>query len=420
MKTYFSICFILINFSVFCQDIGNTELLFSIDSVSVREWNNLTEFEKGQDYIKALDIKFVIDDTSKHEYSQLLKDLWKLTFPYGKEMYLVMSERSRRARENNMSILYRKILKELLTNGHDEALAIGFFPDLFPPHRKVLASVKNQNQAYPNYGTIPSKMSFSNFGHPLIEAYINDQSTTAMFDTGAEFSIISNTMAEKLDLKLFQDFPIEVGTVNSLSVNGYFGILDSITVGNVVLKRHPVLVFPEENMSFGVDTLFHKSEFILGWPGVAQIDWKIDGPNKKYQACLPILREVPYHNFFWMGFAALKAVAFNGQSLLFGLDTGADDTELKKDILLKFPDLEVRNTKVGIIGAGGMEKLEIPCAKSFNFYLAGQKITGKELLIRENIDLFFLRQDGTIGAEMFKNHNVRIDYFNRFLSIENK
>jgi len=387
-------------------------------------WTNKASFEKGGDYFKNLDLEQLEDAELPQKYKQLIRQLWRLTLPYDKEALSGLADLVNQTEDEDLQRLYQLLLIELL---HQEE-AYPALTQNFPEAKggkallaRVYAGFEKLHQISRSPAERPlHKIKRSIFGAIFMDIRANGAPVPAIFDTGADQSVVSETFAKKAGVNPIGEASIDIGTPNGKSLKGRFGMIEKLEVGKLIVENVPVFIFPDENMRLGTEEKKLNMDFILGWPLISRLKFTIDEPGGNYKVDIPrqSTKSNKETNFFWMGYPGVKLMAPNGQSLLFGIDTGLDITELKRPVFKKFQELPTFKDSVGVITAGGMEMMKLEVVKGFPFIFDENKITVPRCEIYDNKDFFFLHQDGTLGADIFTGNVVVFDYPNRRLSIE--
>ena len=84
-----------------------------------------------------------------------------------------------------------------------------------------------------------------------IPVTINKESHDFIFDTGANFSVIIESLAKSLGMKLI-DAKVKVGTASDIKVDAKISVCDELIIDNIVLKNVVFLVLPDESLDFGI------------------------------------------------------------------------------------------------------------------------------------------------------------------------
>ncbi|GEM_PF-4472799 len=408
---FFEVLFCTISFS-----FAQSETTVVEDTSFLHSWQTIVEYESGQDYIKNLDFSLLDEKDIPKNIRNLLIILQDIfNGDYDRALKKILKAEKKEDSEN-LKTLLGLLAKELLDFRFEYSVIEEKFPQLSDDRVRFFSKFPSPDSRVVSTA-VSDSLRFSMFGQPEIQIQVNDAPVWAWFDTGAEITVMSESMAERIGISYNSTDSILVGTVTDQNLYSRVCSLDSIYVGNVKLYNHPVMIFPDDNLTFGVDTMNTKVDFILGWTAIQELSATLDGQQMRYSATIE-QRKVERKNFFWLGYAALKCNSTDGQSLIFGLDTGLDDTEFKPNIKLKANLGPITMDSIYVGGAAGIQAYQAETVDKFDVLLSGHRITLYAAMIAENIDMFFISQDGTIGADIIPGNIIVIDFPNGIFEIK--
>lgn len=176
-----------------------------------------------------------------------------------------------------------------------------------------------------------------------------------IFDTGANFSVIVESLALKLGMKLV-DANLKVGTASDIKVNSKVTVCDELHVDKIIYRNVVFLVLPDESLDFGI----YKIKGILGNPVIKAFEeFSINKNNDLY------IPEVPSKsiesNLSFYGFTPVILMLKDNDSLNFTFDTGAGSTMLYKPYLEKYSKEVVgiyEMVDINVGGAGGTKTVK--------------------------------------------------------------
>ncbi len=179
----------------------------------------------------------------------------------------------------------------------------------------------------------------------------------SVFDTGANFSVITDSLAIKSGLTILEGtFKVIAITGNKIDAN--IAIADSLKLGNILLKNVVFLVFPEASLSFPQAN--YKIECIIGFPVIEAL--KEISIVKDSILYIPKNRSLYKKSNLALDFLTpVIEVIENDRSLPFIFDTGALETMLYSPYLKDYEET-IKNGKldsVHIGGAGGAKFIKI-------------------------------------------------------------
>ena len=209
-----------------------------------------------------------------------------------------------------------------------------------------------------------------------------------VFDTGANFSTITQTLAKKYGVKIVGD-KSKLGAATGIKMDAVTGVAD-IKLGSIEIKNVVFYILPDSALSFANGAYTIKG--IIGFPvmrALQEFTIKDDGyltiPNKPDN---PTKTEV--RNFALDGFSPVIKVIYKNDVLPFHFDTGAKATNLyslffnnyKNEIL---GHSTKKKHKFG--GAGGTVETETYLLDSINLSVGNSnaridslRVTDKDLM----------------------------------------
>ncbi len=236
-----------------------------------------------------------------------------------------------------------------------------------------------------------------------IPVSINGTDYKFIFDTGANFSVIVESEAKKLGLKLV-DTKLKVGTVTGKKVDSKVAVCPVMKIKDVTVNNAVFLVLPDEALTFG----FYKIYGILGNPVIRSFE-EIT-VNKDNLLTIPAApKKSETQNLAFHGFTPVVQMFLGADTLRFTFDSGAMATILykpyfelyRKDIEGK---LELKDIQLG--GAGGIEKIKGYYIPEVKLSVNGKTGTIKKVSLlsefSKNKDKYF---HGNLGQDFFGNFN---------------
>jgi len=282
---------------------------------------------------------------------------------------------------------------------------------------KALAGLGKQEAVKKSETSINMKRDLAGlYNIPVV--YKND-SIDFVFDTGANFSTITESYAKKLDLVITEG-KIKVGTITEKKVNAGIAYSRSFNLGNMEIKNTVFLVVPDSILSFAGGA--YKINGIIGFPVMEAMGEMILSKDGNFT----VPEEVPesnLNNLVLDSFNPVIEVDYKNNPMAFTFDTGAKTTllyspflnEYEKEItsLYKIEDIKVA-------GAGGETK--IPGYVILNTELGIGKsktnISKLDLLsipVRDKEEFFY----GNLGQDFISKFDKMILNF-KYMSIDFK
>jgi tetratricopeptide (TPR) repeat protein len=283
-------------------------------------------------------------------------------------------------------------------------------------HLDYLASLANTNVYH--FSGAPSErapMHVSRPDVPRIDVMLNGKkSLSAIIDSGAVLSIISQSLAANLPVKSLGNFE---GTFSGLlgePIAVRFGILESVELGRMTIANVPVAIMPDDKMKFLISGKREfKIDLLLGAHLLKEFRLELDF-RRNTVTFTRILgsarRPAADQNLFIEQFRPAVRGTINRHGwFAFILDTGSEVTFLNERHLGSFP-IQVFAPKVHnatLQGLGGAKK-------------HGEKLDNVEIGIDRWAGTFHTipmydageheRTSGIVGENYLKNFDVVIDF----------
>ncbi|MCC5980843.1 MAG: retroviral-like aspartic protease family protein [Oceanicaulis sp.] len=194
-------------------------------------------------------------------------------------------------------------------------------------------------------------------GLPRGDIAINGGVQEAVLDTGAAFSTITQSVAERMGLRPISG-EVSVGAAGADDVSSSFAIADNLEIGPVRFSNVVFIVLPDEALSFAGGR--YTIEAILGMPVFLRLErLSFAQANGTESFCFQRSEdEAGGSNIYLEGLSAIVEadVENAGAPLHLLIDTGAQATTLSARPISLFPALaqgaQARGARVG--GAGGV------------------------------------------------------------------
>ncbi len=199
----------------------------------------------------------------------------------------------------------------------------------------------------------------------LINIVVNDSSGTSscpfVFDTGANISVISDSLSKKMGLRKI-GAPFKVKAITGKEINAYASVCNTLRLGSILINNVVFMIFPDSALTFGKG---YRIYGILGFPIIEQLgEFTISRSGK-----IRIPKQAqpkPISNFGLEQLTPVIRLATSDDTLAFTFDTGAQATILNVPFYDKYRQFvestgTAADLKMG--GAGGYTALkgyEIP------------------------------------------------------------
>lgn len=229
-----------------------------------------------------------------------------------------------------------------------------------------------------------------------------------IFDTGANFSTISETYARKMGMEIL-DASLDVGSSTGTMVRSRIGVADAFRMGNMLIQHAVFLVLPDEQLSF--PQYKYAINGIIGFPVIEQMkevhilkNGTITVPAAPHDASL---RNLALHELMPM-----VLLASDRDTLIYHLDTGAKQTALFSPYYEKYrAELEQQGAPdtVHVGGAGGMVATPVYTIDSLSLYIGSHEARLKRVKVQtQRLDNFGDIFSGHIGQDVIRQFDEMI------------
>ncbi|MEW6620015.1 MAG: aspartyl protease family protein [bacterium] len=257
-------------------------------------------------------------------------------------------------------------------------------------------------------------------GIPIVKGSINgSKELSFIVDTGAQMTVLSSEMANKLKIKPLVSGSKGAGAGGEFSVD--LGVIDSLRLGDVIVRNVPVTIIDSKELTFklfGLLTIF-KIDGVIGLPLLKQFDVTFDYKGKRLILDIPQKTEEPSSfegNFYLVRDKIMLPVGINGiEGFTFMLDTGGggDHASITPEGLeeLKDQQLKISEQLGGSWGAGGGGVKKIKDVKDVSLRMCGFDIRNVDLRVdKDPIKDKLIEIDGFIENMILENFKVKMDF----------
>jgi predicted aspartyl protease len=172
-----------------------------------------------------------------------------------------------------------------------------------------------------------------------------------VFDSGAEYCVLVESLAQKLGLKI-SDTYFKVGTATDKKILSRVAVVNSLKIGNAALENVVFYIMKDEDFTFGP----YKIEGVIGAPIMRALgEFRITKDNDFIVPETPGKSDVK--NFAYNNYTPVIQMIYMNDSLSFIFDSGNNDLTLYKPFFDKYSQdisgkYQLRKIMIG--GAGGM------------------------------------------------------------------
>jgi predicted aspartyl protease len=201
---------------------------------------------------------------------------------------------------------------------------------------------------------------------------INGVEATYWFDTGANFSVMSEAEAKRFGLQIRS--VTAKGRVSTGAEVGFrIAFADQLSFGSIVVRNVEFLVFPDDQPPFKDGPL--GSRGLIGIPVLLAFERFVWRADKKFEiGAEPERAKAIQPNLCFDGNNPVVQVQFNDQNLTLVLDTGATNTDLFPPFATAFPEIVRSAEKTDsyqMEGVGSVRNMNAAIVKSAQFVIGG-------------------------------------------------
>ncbi|TCP29538.1 retropepsin-like aspartic protease [Sphingomonas sp. BK235] len=196
-------------------------------------------------------------------------------------------------------------------------------------------------------------------GTRTIDLTVRDVTLPWLIDTGANFSVVSESAARRLRLEV-RDAGYHVAGSTGHAVTARLAVIDKLPVGGVILRNMMAIVVPDEALRIRAPHADYRIDAVLGLPALTQFGrFRIEREGD-----MTINRDAPPLRsgalLFMNELTPLAEVEIAGRRSLMSIDTGANRTTLYASYAASFTDRARLwpRTRDATLGLGGISDAE--------------------------------------------------------------
>lgn len=211
-------------------------------------------------------------------------------------------------------------------------------------------------------------------GHYVIPVTRDNVTENFVFDSGANMSVLTQSMAKKMNIPILKNYNMDVGTSTEQMIKAQIGYAEDLEIGDLKIRHAVFLVLPDELLNF--NAVSYKINGIIGYPIMREMGEMIIG--KEGSLCImpsPSYKNVD--NLFMDGLSPILQTRFNGQTVQMLFDTGSTGSQLFKRFYSKYQketELNGEKSDISIGGAGGITRVNCYTWKDFPITIANKNI----------------------------------------------
>jgi hypothetical protein len=267
----------------------------------------------------------------------------------------------------------------------------------------LLTSVKPMTIAW--NGPTRLKTTRNAIGSTVTDLTVNGVTQEWLLDTGANYSAVSRSFAEKLHAKILPGHAQTGSGLTGLENSLQAAILPTLQIGGATLHNVVLLVLDDANLKINFGDQSYQINAILGYPvfqAMKIITFTHDGYFEAGESAHRNAQGIPLYMRRLTPVVNLKA---NGVLLPFTLDTGASGTDLSVRYYERFKnaDLSWKPEEYEAGGAGGNIKRHIFSQPILRLEIGDKTAILKDVAITpEKANAGLDELYGNIGQDLFR------------------
>lgn len=233
---------------------------------------------------------------------------------------------------------------------------------------------------------------------PRANLTINGRTQEAVLDTGANFSTITESVAQRLGLRMLPD-AITVGATGNDAVPGHLAVADTLTFAGGEFHDVVFIVLPDSALSFmgGV----YRIPAILGFPVLSALG-RVEFAGDTLRHSRSDQSWSANSNLLFRDLEVLVSVSANGNPVQLFMDSGAQSSNLTPLATVQYPALlqgtSTRNVRLG--GAHGSRLHENAAVlPTLTIDVAGRSVTIEDVEVVGDEDD---GHHGTLGQDVLR------------------
>jgi predicted aspartyl protease len=216
-----------------------------------------------------------------------------------------------------------------------------------------------------------------------IDVSINGQAQDAVFDTGANLSVLTSSAARRLGVRML-DGTTSVGNAVQSQVPVRLGIADRVEIAGNVLRNVVFLVIEDAQLTFAFPGGSYSIPAIIGYPVMQQLRrFTMTADSFSVEPSQGRARAGDGHNLHGWGNELFVDARVGGRSVPLHLDTGANPSHLDPLFAEAFPDVvrELPREERRLQGAGGSATGQAARWRNVGVEIGGRTFRAPSVLI---------------------------------------
>ncbi|MGL4805528.1 MAG: aspartyl protease family protein, partial [Bacteroidales bacterium] len=259
-------------------------------------------------------------------------------------------------------------------------------------------------------------------GHYVLPVSHGNVTEDFVFDSGANMSVITESMADSMDMDILNSGLVDVGTSIDGTVKAKIAFADQLNLGNLIVENCAFLVLPDSILDF--KEVNYKIKGIIGYPVMREMGEMIIS-KQGIMSIPPVPVYKKKSNLFMDGQSPILKAEYKNQTVQLLFDTGSTGTQMYASFYTKY-DIDTKRygdlTTINIGGAGGSTRVTCFAWKDFPLTIADYNI--QLPLVHVLITPLGLKRyvsDGVIGQNMAEEYEeMIINFKDMYLTFDKK
>lgn len=239
-----------------------------------------------------------------------------------------------------------------------------------------------------------------------------------IFDTGANFSCISESEAKKSGVRILEA-KFDVMSSSKAAVESKLGVADELHIGNITFRNVVFIILPDKALKFAGG--IYKIKGIIGLPVIEQMKHIEITKNNRLRSTANFTGK-GIINMGLEGNTPFVNVNFYGRDHIYIFDTGAAASVFGNKFSDAYGDslLTAKDGSAHVGGAGGVQKIKTRTAKNVHYKFGNTTGKLKSISIQLNgvMDVM-ANYYGIVGQDIFMQWEVMtIDFENMFVELK--
>lgn len=259
------------------------------------------------------------------------------------------------------------------------------------------------------------ELTYDQLGLMRIPVDIDGETYSAMLDTGAGVSVISERLARQSGLEI-RDDSLAATSSTAIVLDAKWTVIPRLAFGNVVIADVPLIVVPGQAMQLIEG---YELDIVIGFPVLRALESICVSSDT-----ISITPSSPDHlgtDIRFADNAIYSDVAVNGVNTSLFLDSGATGSSLSGKFLARHPSFSENGTRSQrtMAGAGGTRTEDIVVVRDVDLTAEGEMVTIATIDVATAFDPVTDADDrfGVIGLDILRQQNWALDMLTNTLSL---